>query len=125
MNNVDRCVEEVIKAYEVARKKLGIVMKFPRITFDLTGSTAGKAFYRENRIAFNPKYLQRNTEDFLARTPWHEVAHLISFRKYGGNIRPHGDEWTTIMWTFGKPATRCHNYNSGHQSPITICREIT
>jgi len=123
MGEIERCQEEVIKAYEMARRELGIVMPIPRITFNLRGTTAGYAFPAENRIDFNPVLLHGNLERFLARTPWHEVAHLISFRKYGRNIRPHGDEWARIMWAFHKPATRCHTYDTGVK-PRTICREI-
>lgn len=123
MNEIERCQQEVIKAFEVARNKLGIVMPLPRITFHLRGTTAGRAYIAENRIDFNPVLLRGNLERFLDRTPWHEVAHLLSFRKYGGRIRPHGEEWQRIMWAFGKPATRCHNYDTGAK-PLTICQEI-
>lgn len=127
MSEIERCQQEVIRAYAVARAKLGIVMPMPRITFNLRGTTAGKAYIRENRIDFNPVLLHENLEDFLNRTPWHEVAHLISFRQSGNLIKPHGVEWQRVMWAFSKPATRCHAYDTSAvtgRKPVSICREI-
>ncbi len=38
----------------------------------------------------------------------HEVAHLVAFREYGGNIKPHGAEWKStfrkLMLPFLNPA---------------------
>lgn len=113
MSETERCEREIIKAFEVARKKLGIVMPLPLVTWRLRGNVAGRAHIRENRIDMNPVLLHENLEDFILRTPWHEAAHLISFRKHGMGIKPHGPEWRRVMWAFGKPAKRCHNYDIG------------
>jgi SprT protein len=127
MNATDRCVQEIIEAFEIARKELGIVSKLPRIKWDLRGTTAGKAYYRENLIRLNPVLLQNNEERFINRTPKHEAAHLIAFLKHGGLIKPHGPEWQRVCWALGIPATRCHSYDVSAvtgRKPVGICQEI-
>lgn len=128
MSETEQATQEIIKAFAVARAKLGIIMPLPRITFHLRGTTAGKAYIKENRIDLNPVLLHENLQRFLERTPWHEAAHLISFRKYGMDIRPHGVEWSHVMWAFQKPATRCHSYDTSTvtgRRPKSMCQDIT
>lgn len=127
MNPEDRCIQEIIKAYEIARNKLGLVLDFPTIKWDLRGTVAGRAYYHQNLIQLNRILLRDNVERFIARTPWHEAAHLIAFRKHGGGIDPHGKEWSHIMWAFSKPATRCHTYDTtsvGGRKQSSLCTEI-
>jgi SprT protein len=123
----DRCVEQIELAYKIAQDKLGLVSPFPTIRWDLRGLCAGRAYYRENLIRLNPVLLQDNVEQFIERTPMHEAAHLLAFRKHGGNIDPHGAEWRRVMWALGRPATRCHNYDVSTITgarPKSVVRDI-
>lgn len=105
------CIEQVKFYVKKVNEKLSIHMEMPKVIFSISGSTAGRAFLNKNLIAFNPDLLRINIEEFLKRTPGHEVGHLAAHLKFGAGIKPHGHEWTKVMWTLGLPATRCHNYD--------------
>jgi predicted SprT family Zn-dependent metalloprotease len=107
------CRKQTEYYVRLAETKLGIVIPMPNISFSNMGRTAGRAWSSKNLIEYNPKYLKRNSEDFLKTCTGHEVAHLIAHAKYDPlriPISAHGPEWGKIMWTFSLPATRCHNY---------------
>lgn len=126
MSDTERCEQEIIRAFEIARAKLGIVMDIPRIRWDLRGTTAGKADIRHGIILLNPVLMQDNTERFIDRTPAHEAAHFIAFRTNPAD-RPHGNTWQKVMWALGKPATRCHSYDTSTvtgRKPKSVCTEI-
>lgn len=36
---------------------------------------------------------------------WHESAHIVVFHRYGERVRPHGDEWTSLLVSAGLPAS--------------------
>lgn len=99
------------EAVDLINEKLGIKLKYPQVRFALKGGTAGKAWWQENLIEYNPTLLGQNVEDFLRQTVRHEVAHLGARMKFGGGIKPHGREWASCCWFLGIPATRCHNYD--------------
>jgi len=106
------CIKQVDHYLLLAERKLKIVIPKPAIRFSITGRTAGRAWYHKNLIEFNPKILRLNAQDFLVETTGHEVAHLIAHARHKGQIKAHGSEWTSVMWTFGLPAKRCHNYDT-------------
>jgi SprT protein len=127
MSETEQAVQEVIKAFEMARAKLGIVMPLPRVTFHLRGTTAGKAYIRENRIDLNPVLMHENLTKFIDQTVYHECGHILAYKQCGFSIKPHGPEWARILWMFGKPAKRCHNYSTETvtgRKPKGICNEI-
>lgn len=89
-------------------------MPDPVILFDLRGQAAGQARTRAGSapvIRYNAALLAAHSEDFIARTVPHEVAHLVAFRLHGRRIRPHGPEWRSVMALFGAVAERCHTYD--------------
>ncbi len=69
-------------------------------SFNITNNRRSKAgdyrFYRR----FNTHHITVNNSQnqyaFLL-TYIHEVAHLVTFEKYGRNIRPHGTEWKSTF----------------------------
>jgi SprT protein len=82
----------------------------PTISFDLVGTTAGKAFYKQRHVQLNAVLLMENLEKFKERTIPHELAHLLVFHLHefpGG----HGKEWQAVMHTLGLEASRCHSYD--------------
>lgn len=86
----------------------------PLIRFDLRGRAAGQVRIHQARtweIRYNPTLLAQNPEDFLAQTLPHEVAHLVVYRLFGRQIRPHGPQWRAVMTFFGAPPERCHRYD--------------
>lgn len=106
------CIERVRFYIDKANNKLGLSLPMPRVIFSITGTTAGKAWIGRNTIEFNPILLRDNIEEFLGRTPGHEVGHHAAHAKFGHDIKPHGYEWGKVMWALGLPAVRCHNYDT-------------
>lgn len=83
----------------------------PQVSFKLRGQKAGVAHLNTNQLRFNPQLYQENREHFLKQTVAHEVAHLIAHQMFGGRIRPHGEEWQSIMrGVYELTPDRCHSY---------------
>jgi SprT protein len=76
-------------------------------------TTAGRAFWHENRIELNPNLLQDHTAS-VAEVLAHEAAHLAAFLLYGGRIRPHGREWRKLMRQAGHRPAACHRLPLGN-----------
>ena len=112
---VDRCVK-------IAKDRFGIDLK-PRVVFDHAGidsqRVAGTAFYADSTLYYNPWYLTHETEEFMARTVPHEVAHLVvrkmqEANKAGWKIDVHGPVFRKVMTAFGvqpKHRTEKHEFN--------------
>lgn len=110
------CIRRVERSVETINRKLDIKMDMPQVLFSINGTTAGRAYWLpsgRNKITFNPSLLRTNVDEFLDRTPAHEVAHLAAYTKFGTDIRAHGHEWGKCCWCLGIPAIRCHNYDVG------------
>jgi len=88
--------------------------KVSEINFKLRGTTAGyfkQIPFGQSIISYNAQILEKNTDDFIARTVPHEVAHLVAFKRFGRKIKPHGDKWKLVMALFGADDSRCHDYD--------------
>ena len=94
-------------------------MEYPKIIYDLKGTTAGQAFYYENKLRLNSVALKNYRDHFIDQTVGHEVAHLVAFQKNGGDIKPHGYEWRNIMRMYNLPPSRCHSYDLPSARKIT------
>jgi SprT protein len=124
-------VEAIIKnGIKVAEAHYGIKIKMPTISYNKKGTTAGTANYNTWHVELNPVLLNDHVEKFIARTPLHELAHLIcklvypeayvtSFvRTRTGSVKRskrevHGPRWHSIMDVLGvESATRCHSYDT-------------
>ena len=60
---------------------------------------------------------------------WHESAHIVVFHRYGGGVRPHGDEWTSLLVSAGLPASvrisdHTHGLPSTAESSVTSRRFV-
>lgn len=104
------CLDKIEAAYVTAELHYGKKFIRPRVEFSnqLT-STAGKAYFMNNRIVLSSKLLELNTDKFINDTPAHEAAHLISFLLYGTSGMGHGAKWQSVMRTIGQVPKRCHN----------------
>jgi SprT protein len=128
MRGTVECLAAVDYYLDLLQTKAGIYLPRPRVKFELRGTVAGRAYYSKNLIQFNPILLDENPEHFVKQTVGHEVAHLAAFVKHGGQIRPHGSEWSRVMWALGLPAKRCHNYDISTvtgRRPKSLAIEIT
>jgi SprT protein len=95
----------------------------PEITFNLRGKAAGLMVMRHNgssTIRYNSALLQHYGQRFIEQTIPHEVAHLIARIMYGAAIKPHGNEWRSIMAFFNTPAERCHRYDTSQAGVRTM-----
>ena len=84
------------------------------VLFDLSGKAAG--MYRvkagQRVIRYNPYIFAKYFDDNFAETIPHEVAHYVTDVLYGlRNIRPHGNEWKSVMQLFGAAANRTASYD--------------
>lgn len=109
------CIARVKEYVELARVKCGVTMATPQVRFGIQGKTGGRAYWPQNIIQFNPTLLMENPDHFVKHVSGHEVAHLVAhwLNKYK-DIDPHGREWRNVMWRFGLPAERCHNYDTSN-----------
>ena len=119
---IDNLKAQVIKKIEwcIAKYKQEFVdePKFPVVTYDLKGTTAGMAYSRANKIRLNLELLIKYKDDFINRTVVHEMAHIfVDYyynRKrgiYATYPKPHGKEWRDMMYQLEiKTVTRCHSY---------------
>lgn len=89
---------------------------FPAIPvlFDLSGKAAG--MYRvkagQRVIRYNPYVFAKYFDDNFKETIPHEVAHYVTDKIYNlKKIRPHGNEWKSVMAVFGVVANRTANYD--------------
>jgi SprT protein len=52
----------------------------------------------------------------LRQTVPHECAHLIARTIFGVHIKPHGNEWKTVMVQLGANPKRCHSYDTSNST---------
>ena len=112
-----KLAEQTHNYLDQAKDYFGKSFRLDAIHADIRGKTAG--YFRMHRngytiINFNAALFKRHAEDFLVQTVPHEVAHLVAYQHYGAKIRPHGQEWQSIMQLFGADVSRCHNYDVHH-----------
>ena len=84
------------------------------ISFKLKGSTAGmyRVQQRKREIRYNDYIFSKFFEDNINVTVPHEVAHYVTDILYGLNkIKPHGEEWKTVMKAFNADASVTANYD--------------
>lgn len=100
------------------------VMITPSIKYEKRGTTAGYAFYDPPVVDFNMAIYRENTEEFLARTVPHEVAHIVAYQIMGEKGKGHGYWWKFVMeQVFKIPAKRCHSYDVNHLKTRQIRRD--
>lgn len=87
-------------------------LTMPTVAYDLRGHTIGMAVGGK-LIRLNPDMLNdpRYTEDMIAVTVPHELAHCVQRQLYPVS-KSHGWEWKMIMGILGLPPTVCHNYDT-------------
>lgn len=93
-----------------ANQYFGQTFPVPSINFKLKGKTAGKAYLHKWEIRLNPVLFSENKQQFLQEVIPHELAHLLTFKKFV-QVKPHGIEWKSIMeQVFSIPAKTTHNF---------------
>ena len=83
------CLEEVIHYLEYYRVHLTVKRSRASVLGDYRNAHNG----RSHRISVNGNL---NAYAFLI-TLLHELAHLLTFEKYGHRVQPHGGEWKSAF----------------------------
>lgn len=110
-----RAKQALAAAVGLSRKLYGRNFLMPTISFDLRGSTAGKAFPGKFHVQLNAQLYIENVDIFLKDTIVHEWAHIVAHALHRGTyIKPHGPEWQRVMRELGVPPTRCHRMDTTH-----------
>ena len=95
--------------------------KEPKVSYKPKGSVAGCAFLSRWEIQLNSIMLNENGEKFINEVVPHELAHLITFQKFG-KVKPHGQEWQYIMSEIMKKEPKVtHNFNIKRNEYVYIC----
>lgn len=107
--NIAQRIESKIK--ECFTKILGYVPEH-RVVYESIGrGTAGTFRFSTKTFTFDPWFAERYTEDYIARTVPHEVAHMIQRIVYPKAKQSHGPEFRKIMSALGAPTATYHNYD--------------
>lgn len=120
--NIQRKVEaRIAECISIASEYYDREFSMPTIQYKLRGQTAGKAWSTKNLVDLNSVLLVENEDDYISRTPGHEVAHIIDKAVHGYRTKlqrgrivrdSHGEGWKTIMRLFGQDPSRCHNFDT-------------
>jgi predicted SprT family Zn-dependent metalloprotease len=124
---------ELERCETIARMRWGFDQPIV-VRWDLRGLTAGVARHVGYIVRFN-EHIAKAEGEAYAQTVAHEVAHLVvawrykraydtwrasgdstAGRSYPRRPRSHGLEWASVMAAFGKPAHRCHAYESAERA---------
>ena len=121
---VDKKVKECMA---LLRDRYTIDFPTPTISYNLTGTTAGSAL-GEDTIRLNRDLIVTHTDHIINQTLPHEIAHCavnvlhptakLAFvnNRTGRRVRaikPHGNQWQSVMRVFGLKAERCHTLDVG------------
>lgn len=134
-----RVIAQLQEGIAVCEKHYGITVKMPKVFFDLRGTTAGTANYRDWVIRLNPAIMMANLSEFR-QTILHELSHLVNdivhpeahrpvssrYSTRRAKRDPHGAGWAEVMRVLGLEPRRCHSYDvstavKGYKYTCTGC----
>ena len=105
------CIKKVNVAIDTANNKFNLKMKYPLVTFNQRGKTAGTAKYGKYEITLNNILLEENGNSFVNDVPVHEATHLIA-RAYYGYCQGHNKFWKNLSKSLGSSGNRCHSFST-------------
>jgi len=94
---------------------LGFDHLYVEVRFDLRGHKAGEALSCPNvahLIRINRELLYKHGQEYLDRTPGHEVCHIVQTETHPRDKQKHGRVWQIYMRKLGITPSRCHIYDS-------------
>lgn len=99
--------------YAKANGYFGRDFPLPDVKVNGKGTDGGKAYLDLNQLKFNKVLFDENYDLYMSNYIPHEVAHLIAHQMYGSDIKPHGDEWKSVMRdVFGVEPTTTHQMDT-------------
>lgn len=102
---------ETRACFDKANRILGRDFPYPKVQFDLRGTSAGWAYTITNRIRYNLPLAIDNWDAFISQSIPHECAHIIADKYFGVNCH-HNGKWQWVMrHVFGLNPNRCHTYD--------------
>lgn len=104
----DRAKRSLAQWVELARQRYNRPLFMPTISFDLVGTTAGRAHQDKRHVQLNAVLLTENLDEFEKQIIPHELAHLLVMHLYGFS-GGHGDEWKHTMRRLGLTPDRTHS----------------
>lgn len=111
-----RAKQSLLRWVEYANSVFDAEFPVPTISFELRGTTAGKAWLEDWHVQLNAVLLSENLDEFEKRTIPHELAHLIDYRF--NRHSDHGPKWVAIMVKLGRDPKRCHSYDTTNSSVV-------
>ena len=93
--------------------------------FEACKRTLGRCHYHVKKITLSKWYAELNNEDDVEDTILHEIAHALSFIRYGKNGKGHGWAWKKVCGEIGANPERVHKgileYPDNHHKYIDTC----
>ena len=107
-------LNEAVRYIKLAERQLQQAFPVIPVYFDLKGRAAGmyKVQGGNRLLRFNPYLFSRYFEENFSNTIPHEVAHYLVDMLHGiKNVRPHGQEWKTMMHLLGAQPRTTHQFD--------------
>lgn len=109
-----KCEQIIAEAFDRADEKWGMKFRRPLVLWRHMGRRAGLAKLSKGAIYelhLNPFYLEQDGENFVNRTPLHEVAHFVAYELFG--CTGHSDYWKAVLKSLGGvDLERCHDFSA-------------
>lgn len=103
----------------------GLMDKLWYFEFEDCKTSLGRCHYIEEKITLSKWYVELNEEKDVEDTILHEIAHALSFLKYGEKGRGHGVLWKQMCRKIGAKPNRLHQgiveYPNNHHKYIDDC----
>ena len=106
-------------------EKHGLMDKLWHFEFEDCKSSLGRCHYMEEKITLSKWYVELNDEKEVEDTILHEIAHALSFLKYGKKGTGHGVLWKQMCRKIGAKPNRIHQgiveYPNNHYKYSSTC----
>lgn len=103
---VDAVIEEMLGLWNAEEMRAQITWRWN----SRLRTTIGRAMLEDMVLELNPLLLGRNPEE-MRGVVVHELAHLVTTKRYGFTVNPHGAEWKALMRASGESTRATHTLN--------------